>query len=140
MNLYRSLFIKDLPDESFLKILERLAEKGYLQNNQQLKHRGYREFACGLLNISPFLEVFCSMKNLAIMCLDYELTLKDLAHVFQTCPKLIELNTVTKECKTLEMAEQLNIQLRSGFQRLRRLGLLCFINNDSWPVLQEMLT
>jgi len=59
MNLYRSLFINDLPDDSLFNILERLAGEGYLQNNQQ-----FGEFESCFLPISPFVEVVCSMKNL----------------------------------------------------------------------------
>jgi hypothetical protein len=100
--------IEGLHDEAPLKLLERLTEKGYLINNQQFEHGGYSEFASGLLNISPFVDVICSMKNLRTMFLDCELTLENLAHVFQSCYKLIELqiplfmNTAAKECETLE--------------------------------------
>jgi hypothetical protein len=135
MNLYRLMRIERPPDENLLKILERLAEKGYLQNNQQLKHVLYN-----LSHISPFLELICSMENLEKLDLDYKLTLEDLARVFQSCSKLIELRIATFGCKTHKMAEHLKNQLKPGFQRLRRLELVCFIDNGSWPMFKEMLT
>jgi hypothetical protein len=68
------------------------------------------------------------------------MTLEDLARVFQSCSKLVELRIATYGCETLEMAEHLKDQLRSGFQKLRCLNLVCLIDNGSWPVIQEMLT
>ena len=58
MNLYRWLFIERPPDESFLKILERLAEEGYLQNNRKL------DVDFDFSSNSRFVEVICSMENL----------------------------------------------------------------------------
>ena len=120
MNLYRSLSIEGPPDESLLKILERLAGEGCLQNNRRLNG----QFDCS--SNSRFVEVICSMKNLESLDFhEHELTLDRLAHVFQSCSKLTELNIGT-ECKPPEMDEHLKNQLRSRFQKLRRLDL-CFI-------------
>jgi hypothetical protein len=135
MNLYRSLFIGRLPDENVFDILERLADEGYLKNNQQLK-----EFESCFLPISPFVEVICSMKNLEKLNLEYDLTLEHLALVFQSCSKLVELNISAFEFEMDKMTEDLIDKLRPGFQRLRCLDLFCFIDNDSWPRFQEMLT
>ena len=86
-------------------------------------------------------ELIYSMKNLEKLDIfDYNLTLEDLARVFQSCSKLIELDIVTRNYKSLEIAKHLKDQLKSGFQRLRRLDLVCKIDKDSWPVTQEMLT
>jgi hypothetical protein len=135
MNLYRSLMFKRLPDEIFLKILERLAEEGYLQNNRQLD----LQFDCSCS--SQFVKLISSMKNLeTLRSFGKELTLEDLAHVFQSCSKITNLRINANGCKISEMAEHLKFQLRSGFQKLRRLRLVCFINNDSWPGIQEILT
>jgi hypothetical protein len=112
--------------------LERLAEKGYLQNNRQLIVEN------NFLTSPQLVEVISSMKNLEK--LDVDLTLEDLARVFQSCSKLVELHITTDGCEMLEMAEHLKDQLRSVFQKLRCLDLLCFIDNGSWPVIQEMLT
>jgi hypothetical protein len=136
MNLFRSLEFRHLPDENLLSILERLAGEGCLQNNRKLNVI----FDCSCN--SRLVEVICSMKNLEKLDMSgYDLTPEVLAHVFQSCSKLIELDVGTRwEYKTLEMTEHLKNQLKSGFQRLRCLDLVCFIDDDSWPVIQEMLT
>jgi hypothetical protein len=138
MNLYRSLFIKDLPDDSLFNILEWLAEEGYLQNNRRLDVQF--DCTCGCSCSARFPELICSMKNLESLNLfNHELTPDVLAHVFQSCSKLIELHIETYY-KTLEMAEYEKSQLRLGFQKLRCLYLVCNIDNDTWPVIQRMLT
>ena len=135
MNLYRWLFIERPPDESFLKILERLAEEGYLQNNRKL------DVDFDFSSNSRLVEVICSMKNLETLNLgEHELTPDALAHVFQSWSKLIEQDIAALKYKTLEMGEHLKNQLRSGFRRLRRLDVACSIVNDTWPVIQEMMT
>ncbi len=134
MNSSRSLLFKRPPDESLLKILELLAGGGYLQNNRRL------DMAFNWSRSSRFVELICSMKNLEKLdTFEYDLTPDVLAHVFQSCSKLIELHIETYY-KTLEIAEHVNNQLRSGFQKLRCLYLVCFIDNDTWPVIQRMLT
>jgi hypothetical protein len=135
MIFYRSLWIIRLGDKNIFKILERLAEKGYLQNNQQ-----FVEIQSCVFHMSSFFEAICSMKNLATLNLDYNLTLEDLAHVFQSCSKLTELRISASEFEMDEMDEDLFNQLRSGFQRLRCLDLEYFIDGDSWRGFQEMLT
>jgi hypothetical protein len=135
MNLYRSLRIISLRDKSIFKILERLAEEGYLQNTQQ-----FGEYQFCLFHMSPFFEVLCSMKNLKKLYLSYDLTLEALAHVFQSCSKLTELRISASEFKMDEMGEEVLNQLRTGFQRLRCLDLEYLIDNDSCPGLQEILT
>jgi hypothetical protein len=119
MNLYRSLIIERPPDESLLKLLEWLAEEGFLQNNLKLH--------------------FWSMKNLEELDL-FVYEPEVLARVFESCSKITDLLIDTYEYETREMAEHLKNQLRSGFQRLRRFEFGCFIDNDSLPVIQEMLT
>jgi len=123
------------PKESLLKILERLAREGYLQNNRQLD----AEFDGA--SSSRIVELICSMKNLeSLNVYEHDLTPDVLAQVFQSCSKLTELHIATRNYKTLEMAEHLINQLRSGFQKLRHLDLVCFINGESWPGIQEMMT
>jgi hypothetical protein len=127
--------IKNPFEESPLNILERLAREGFLQNNRKLDV-GFN-FSCS----SRFVELICWMKKLeTLRLLDQELTLEDLAHVFQSCSKLIEVDIATPKYKTLKMNKHLKNQLRPGFQKLRRLKLECSINNYSWPVILEMLT
>ena len=134
MILYRSLLI--VSKERILKILERLAEKGYLQNT---RHLGVFEFDS--LLTSSFVPFFCSMKNLEKWTLTvYDLKLEDFAPVFQSCSNLSELNTLVTGFQIDEMGGDLVDQLRSGFRRLRRLEVACSIFNDTWPGIQEMLT
>ena len=130
--VYRSLWIDRI--ESNLKILERLAEKGHLQNTKKCEG-----FEFDMLHTSSFLKVICSMKNLEKLTLKtYHLTLEDLAPVFQSCSNLIELNIFATGSEIDEMGEVLIDQLRSGFRRLRRVD--CSIVNNSWPGIPEMLS
>ena len=135
MNLYRSLVLTRLPDESLFKILERLAIEGYLLNNRKLfvTFKGSRS--------SRFDELICSMKNLEKLdLLSCDLTLEVLALVFQSCSKIIELNISIWGFKTPEVPEHLKNQLKSGFQRLRYFEFECLVEDDTWPVIQEMCT
>ncbi len=131
MNFYRSLEIKDERDD--YKIVERLAEKGYFQNTQQ-----FIGFESDLSNISSFVKIICSMKNLEKSSLPDHLTLGDFALVFQSCSKLIELDISASEFELDKMDGALIDQLRPGFQRLRCLYLDCSM--VSWAGIQEMLT
>ena len=70
----------------------------------------------------------------------YDLKLEDLATVFQSCSKLSELNIKATGLQMDEMDEVLFDQLRSGFRRLRHLCIVSSIVNDTWPVIQKMLT
>jgi hypothetical protein len=135
MNFYRSLKLRWLPYENYFKILERLAEGGFLQNNRQLN----TTLHCSIN--SRFVKMLCSMKNLDTLRLfDYKLTPDVLAHVIQSCPKLINLQIGAHDFKTFERAQHLKNQLRSGFQKIRYFELRCLIGKDSWLVIQEMLT
>ena len=123
------------PDESLFKILERLAVERYLQNNRKFIA------TCNWSRTSRFVEVISSMKNLETLnSFGHYLTPEFLARVFQSCSKLIELDIANFGRETREIAENLKNQLKSGFQRLRYFSFLCFITNDSWPRIQEMLT
>ena len=133
MNLYRSLVLTRLPDESLFKILERLANEGYLLNN--------REFIVTFESPSSRLnELICSMKNLEkLNLLSCELTIEALANVFQSCSKIIELNIMIWGLETREVAYLKN-QLIPGFQRLQYFEFQCLVEDDTWPVIQEMCT
>jgi hypothetical protein len=134
LEINRQGFQEDSADESLI-ILEWLAAGGYLQNNYWL----LVEFSCS--RSSPFFEVICSMKNLGTLRLmDDELTLEDLAYVFQSCSKINNLYISKFEFAMFEMSEHLKNQLRLGFQRLRFFGFTSSINKVSWPVIQETLT
>ena len=139
MNLYRSLGTV-LHDDSFLKILELLAEEGYLQNIRQFLCYLTSAITLNFSRSSRFVELICSMTNLQTLdIVGRELTPDVVARVFQSCSKLTNLHIWIHNCKTLEMDEHLKNQLRSGFQRLRRLYLE-YPHNGTWPAIQEMLT
>jgi hypothetical protein len=135
--MYRSLFIERLRDGSLFNILKWLAEEGYLQNNRRLKVQS--DYSC----IFRFPEMTCSMKNLESLDLDEDLLTPDaLAHVFQSCSKITHLHIKADGwCgEMFNMDEHLKNQLRTGFQKLRCLYLVCYIDDDTWPMFQEMLT
>jgi hypothetical protein len=128
------LEIDDECDESLVKILERLAEKGYFQNTQQ-----FEGFESDFSNISSFVKIICSMKSLEkLTSLTDHLTLGDLALVFQSCSKLITIHIPTLKFEFDKMDGALIDQLRPGFQRLRCLDLECSM--VLWAGIQEMLT
>ena len=81
------------------------------------------------------------MKNLEKLSSNgHFLTLEDLARVFQSCSKLVELDIFVFEFEMDEVDDDLVDQLRPGFQRLRRLDLEYFIDDDTWPGFQQLLT
>ena len=88
MNLYRSLVLTRLPDESLFKILERLAIEGYLRNNRKLKCSDSDDG-------SRMGELICSMENLETWDFDldfnHELSPMALVQVFQSCAKITKL-------------------------------------------------
>jgi hypothetical protein len=97
------------------------------------------EFDC--TRSSRFVELMCSMKHLEELNLfGYQVNPDDLVRVFQSCSKLTNLYIGMHHCKTFEMDKHLKNQLKSGFQKLRRLRLDFFIDKHSWAVIQEMLT
>jgi len=82
------------------------------------------------------------MTNLEKLYLwDCELALEQLAQLFWSSPKLVELSLKPFTCTKLGMDEELKSHLRPGFKKLRCLELDdCKIYMNSWPVIQEMLT
>jgi hypothetical protein len=121
--------------DRLLNILQWLAEKGFLENTRQLIVT--YNFSC-----SPrFVDVICSLENLEKLdLLGCKLSLEQLPRVFSSCPKLVELNLSPLTCHNWEMDKKLKNELRPGFHRLRIFKFECDIDNDSWPVIQEMLT
>jgi len=120
--------------DSRLVSLERLADGGYFKNSRKMKVNWY-------LPSVPFLfRVIRPMNNLeTLSILEWELTLTDdLPQLFRSCPKLTELRLKLFESKKLEMNEELENELRSGFQRLQIFELRWDI--DSGPVSREVLT
>jgi hypothetical protein len=139
MILYRWLLLKRLPNESLFKILERLADEGHFENNRELivTFEGSRS--------SRLNELICSMKNLEKLHVfgnDLKLLklIEALARVFQSCSKIIELNIAFWGIEMREVAEHLKNLLIPGFQRLRYFDINCCVEDDAWPVIQEMFT
>ena len=117
-------------------IFERLAKEGCLKKNRELSlpfnHESY---------IPWFLGNVCFMRNLEKLNLwGGELKLEHLVPFFRSCPKLVELHSNLKVGEKLEMDEGLKDILRKGFQRLRLFEFYGRIDNDTWPVIQEILT
>jgi hypothetical protein len=121
--------------DSTLNILEWLVAEGFLKSNRQL------DIELDLSRSPQFFRVICSMNTLEKMNLwGCGLQLAELPHVLRSCPKLVDLRFRQIKYSNLEMGEDLKNQLRSGFQRLRLFGLACYIDNNSWPVICEILT
>jgi hypothetical protein len=125
-----------LNDVSSLITLERLADGAYLENNRQMYLDRW------VSSIPRLFRVICSMTNLEKLhffnCNLTDTVLKDLACVFQSCPKLTELHLILFRSLKLEMNGDLKKDLRPGFQRLRVFELHFGI--DSWLVMQEIFT
>ena len=127
-------FYDDLKYESHLMILNRLVERGLLKNNREMFVSFCRR------SVPLIFRVICSMTQLEKLSLSvWTLTMtEDVPKLFRSCPKLTELRLKLFESKKLEMNEELENELRSGFQRLGLLVLDSFIN--SGPAIQEILT
>ena len=80
------------------------------------------------------------MENLEKLDSRCDLTLEDFKQVFQSCSKLVELQIIADDYPMLEIYEYGKNHLQTGFQRLRCFDLTWFIDNETWPVIQEILT
>jgi hypothetical protein len=80
------------------------------------------------------------MKKLEILTLSCGMKLEQLLPLFWSCPKLVHLNFELIASEKLELDEQQKNVLIQGFQRLEHLRFKSHIDNDSWPVIREMLT
>jgi hypothetical protein len=80
------------------------------------------------------------MKKLESLKLKCVLRLKQLVPLFGSCPKLVELDLELIVSEKLDIDEQQKNILVQGFQRLKHLRFQSLIDNDSWPVIREMLT
>jgi hypothetical protein len=114
--------------------LERLAAGGFFKNNREVILTWNWPFT------PPLFQVLRSMNNLETLSLsEWKLTLtEDVPQLFRSCPKLTELRLKLAESQKLEKNEELENELRSGFQRLRLFELHWGI--DSWPEIQEIFT
>jgi hypothetical protein len=117
------------------EIFERLVEEGFLKNSCKLYE------LCYWSNIPRFLRYICCMKKLQSLHLDKcQLTLEQLSTLFRSCPELVELNLGLDLSLKSDMDEHLKNELRRGFEKLRLFVLNGYINNDSWPVIQEIMS
>ena len=80
------------------------------------------------------------MEKLEILMLGGGMKLEQLLPLFWSCPKLVRLNFELIASEKLELDEQQKNVLVQGFQRLGELWLKSHIDNDSLPVIREMLT
>jgi hypothetical protein len=120
--------------------LRRLVDGRYFQNTRQVIVDSWWP------SIPRFFRVICSMTNLEkLELLNWKLILagEDLAQLFRSCPKLTELhlalnNSTRFDRQMLEGNEELENELRPGFERLRLFELEWHI--DSWPVIQGIFT
>jgi hypothetical protein len=120
--------------------LRRLADGGYFQNTRQMIVDSWWP------SIPRFFRVICSMTSLEkLELLSWKLILagEDLAQLFRSCPRLTELHLRLRDSKRfdhhmLESNEELENELRPGFERLRLFELHWSI--DSWPVIQGIFT
>jgi hypothetical protein len=70
----------------------------------------------------------------------FEITLEQLSNLFRSCPDLVELSVELDFIQKLEMDDCQRNDLRRGFQKLKRLTFCGHIDNDSWPVIKEIVT
>ena len=82
--------------KNLLKILELLVDEGFLKNNCELVISSadcmVAQFEGRTLG-SRYLQVIYSMNNLEkLVILEYDMTVADLAHLFQSCPNIIHLH------------------------------------------------
>ena len=119
--------------KELLKTLELLTDEGSLKNNRELVvYSGW--------SLDPwFLRINCSMPNLEKLdVMEYDVKFSDLACLFQSCPKLLELRMKLSQSETSEIDENCRNNFRLGFQRLQCFELGCYVFN-SWKFIQEVL-
>ena len=118
--------------KSLLKILDLLEHKGFLKNNCELQFAEEQmtmimpfERPLGL----RFLEVIRSMHNLEKLdIMEYDVTFSELAHLFQSCPKIIHLHLRLARQDTWDSEEDLSRnQLKLGFQKLQLFKMAGYI-------------
>ena len=112
--------------KNLLKILELLVDEGFLKNNCELVISSadcmVAQFEGRTLG-SRYLQVIYSMNNLEkLVILEYDMTVADLAHLFQSCPNIIHLRLKLFRQDLWDMKDDLSLnQLILGFQKLQLL-------------------
>ena len=121
-------------DLTATKILKQLVVNGALNNNRSLA-------VLATIDNSPkLIQATCSMKYLEkLVLVDGDLALEDLAHLFQSCRKLIELRWKPFQTNYWEIDQHVKKPLKRGFQRLKVCEIHFFIDHFSWPVLQDLV-
>jgi hypothetical protein len=114
--------------------LDRLAAGGFFKNNRQMIVVYYWP------SFQRLCRVLRSMTDLeTLSLLNWKLSLtQGLPQLLQSCHKLTELRLTLVESQKVEMDEDLQNQIRPGFERLRLLELEWDI--ESLLVIQEILT
>ena len=132
---YSSHQVNEAPTKC-CEIFERLVEEGVLKNNRELF------VSCNSWpHIPRLLGNISSMKKLdTLKLVDCEITLEQLLTLFRSCPELVELSLELDAKQKLEMDNCLKNELRTGFQKLKLLMLYGHIDNDSWPMIKEIVT
>jgi hypothetical protein len=117
-------------------IFKRLVEEGVLKNNCELSVS-----SCSKPHIPWLLGSICFMEKLDRLEFNYfGITLEQLSTLFRSCPELVELDVELDVGQKLEMDDCLKNDLRRGFQKLKILSFQCYIDNDSWPAIKEIVT
>jgi hypothetical protein len=121
--------------KSLLKILELLVDEGFLKNNCELVMQSGKPLG------QRFLQVIHSMNNLEKLDIfEYDVTFRDLAHLFQLCPNIIHLRLKLGGHDIIWDSEEdlSQNQLRLGFQKLQLLEIAGYIF-DSGNLVLEIL-
>jgi hypothetical protein len=118
------------------EIFKMLVEEGLLKNNRELCVTCYP-----WSHIPPFLENICSMTKLVKLNLfRCNVSLEKLSTFFRSCPELVELCVdLDLDGQKLEMDDCLKNELERGFQKLKILTISGPIDNNSWPVIKEII-
>ena len=133
-------------DDRCHEIFKRLAEEGFLKNNWKLDLKMwtlYKNFQKGSPNMLPtqYLGYIFAMKNLhCLISRKFEITLEQLSTLFRSCPVLVELDVGLDLSVKSEMDEHRKNELRRGFHKLQFFGFNGHIDNDSWPVILDIMT
>ena len=115
--------------ESLLKILELLVDEGFLKNYCELVMSSadcvVAQFEGRTLG-SRYLQVIYSMNNLEKLdIMEFDMTYRDLARLFQSCPNIILLHLKLFCIFTWDSEnDPSQNQLRLGFQKLQLLEII----------------
>jgi hypothetical protein len=117
-------------------IFRQLIKNGFLKNTRNLVISvNQKEWP------HKVIQPICSMKKLEKLVLfDCHPKLEEIAHLFQSCRKLIEFRLHQFHCDQGKINNNFKKRLRSGFQRLRIFELHCSVHPNSWLAILEIFT